>query len=128
MYPGGWFLSGGITHAPFGGIGIGYFAGINPVIGAAVLVLCLPLVWNTFQYVRRSGKTHYRYPVGVWNGDEFCIILLPDTGLYTQSHELHCLRMFLEFDCKYNRPWRYVNNTDTLLRDLLPCNFRHVLR
>jgi zinc transport system permease protein len=30
------FLSGGITHASFGGIGIGYFVGINPVIGAAV--------------------------------------------------------------------------------------------
>lgn len=30
------FLSGGITHALFGGIGIGYFAGINPVAGAAV--------------------------------------------------------------------------------------------
>ncbi len=30
------FLSGGISHASFGGIGIGYFAGINPVIGAAV--------------------------------------------------------------------------------------------
>lgn len=30
------FLSGGITHASFGGIGIGYFAGINPVAGAAV--------------------------------------------------------------------------------------------
>jgi zinc transport system permease protein len=30
------FLSGGITHASFGGIGIGYFAGINPIIGAAI--------------------------------------------------------------------------------------------
>jgi len=30
------FLSGGITHASFGGIGIGYFVGINPVIGAAI--------------------------------------------------------------------------------------------
>lgn len=30
------FLSGGIAHASFGGIGIGYFAGINPVAGAAV--------------------------------------------------------------------------------------------
>ncbi|HOF21743.1 MAG TPA: metal ABC transporter permease [Bacteroidales bacterium] len=30
------FLSGGITHASFGGIGIGYYAGINPVAGAAV--------------------------------------------------------------------------------------------
>jgi zinc transport system permease protein len=30
------FLSGGITHASFGGIGMGYFFGINPVVGAAV--------------------------------------------------------------------------------------------
>lgn len=30
------FLTGGITHASFGGIGIGYFAGINPIIGAAI--------------------------------------------------------------------------------------------
>jgi zinc transport system permease protein len=30
------FLSGGITHASFGGIGIGYFLGINPIVGAAV--------------------------------------------------------------------------------------------
>jgi zinc transport system permease protein len=30
------FLSGGITHASFGGIGIGYFLGFNPVAGAAV--------------------------------------------------------------------------------------------
>jgi zinc transport system permease protein len=30
------FLSGGITHASFGGIGIGYFAGFNPLVGAAI--------------------------------------------------------------------------------------------
>lgn len=30
------FLSGGISHASFGGIGLGYFTGINPVLGAAV--------------------------------------------------------------------------------------------
>ena len=30
------FLSGGITHASFGGIGIGYYAGISPVAGAAM--------------------------------------------------------------------------------------------
>jgi len=30
------FLSGGITHASFGGIGIGYFAGFNPIAGAAI--------------------------------------------------------------------------------------------
>ncbi len=30
------FISGGITHTSFGGIGIGYFLGINPLVGAAV--------------------------------------------------------------------------------------------
>ena len=30
------FLSGGITHASFGGIGIGYFLGFNPIIFAAI--------------------------------------------------------------------------------------------
>ena len=29
------FLSGGITHSSFGGIGIAYFTGISPVLGAA---------------------------------------------------------------------------------------------
>jgi zinc transport system permease protein len=30
------FLSGGVTHASFGGIGLGHFAGFSPVAGAAV--------------------------------------------------------------------------------------------
>ena len=30
------FISGGITHASFGGIGLGLFAGISPILSAAV--------------------------------------------------------------------------------------------
>jgi zinc transport system permease protein len=30
------FITGGITHASFGGLGLGFFLGINPLIGAAV--------------------------------------------------------------------------------------------
>lgn len=33
------FLSGGIAHAAYGGIGLGYFLGINPTIGAIVFSL-----------------------------------------------------------------------------------------
>ncbi len=33
------FLSGGIAHAAYGGIGLGYFLGINPVIGAIAFSL-----------------------------------------------------------------------------------------
>lgn len=30
------FISGGITHASFGGIGLGVFFGINPILSAMV--------------------------------------------------------------------------------------------
>lgn len=30
------FISGGITHASFGGIGLGLYAGISPILSAAV--------------------------------------------------------------------------------------------
>jgi zinc transport system permease protein len=33
------FISGGIAHASFGGIGLGYFLGISPIIGALVFSL-----------------------------------------------------------------------------------------
>lgn len=33
------FISGGITHTSFGGVGLGYFIGINPLIGAAIFSL-----------------------------------------------------------------------------------------
>lgn len=33
------FLSGGITHASFGGIGIAYFLGVNPLAGAATFAV-----------------------------------------------------------------------------------------
>jgi len=33
------FISGGIAHAAYGGIGLGYFLGINPVLGAILFSL-----------------------------------------------------------------------------------------
>lgn len=33
------FLSGGITHASFGGIGIAYYFGLNPIIGATIFAI-----------------------------------------------------------------------------------------
>ena len=43
------FISGGITHASFGGIGLGYFLGINPFLGAAVFAIlaALGIEWTT---------------------------------------------------------------------------------
>ncbi len=33
------FISGGITHASFGGIGIGYYYGFSPILGAALFAV-----------------------------------------------------------------------------------------
>jgi zinc transport system permease protein len=33
------FISGGITHASFGGIGMAYFLGMNPIIGAGIFAI-----------------------------------------------------------------------------------------
>ncbi len=40
------FISGGIAHASFGGIGLGYFLGINPIIGALAFSLASGLAIN----------------------------------------------------------------------------------
>jgi len=37
------FISGGIAHASFGGIGLGYFLGINPVLGAMFFTIASAL-------------------------------------------------------------------------------------
>ena len=37
------FISGGISHASFGGVGLGYYLGINPILGAAVFSVLVSL-------------------------------------------------------------------------------------
>ena len=37
------FISGGITHASFGGVGIGYFLGFSPLAGAAIFAVLAAL-------------------------------------------------------------------------------------
>ena len=38
------FISGGITHASFGGVGLGYFLGIPPLAGAAICAVFAALI------------------------------------------------------------------------------------
>jgi len=49
------FISGGIAHAAFGGIGLGYFLGVNPVLGAIAFSLASALGMGMV-----SRRTHYR--------------------------------------------------------------------
>ncbi len=45
------FISGGITHASFGGIGIAYYLGINPILGAAIfsIISALGIEWTSMK-------------------------------------------------------------------------------
>jgi zinc transport system permease protein len=48
------FISGGIAHAAFGGIGLGYFFGFNPVLGAIAFSLVAALAMGTVQRKTRQ--------------------------------------------------------------------------
>lgn len=56
------FLSGGITHASFGGIGLGYYLGINPVVGAAVFGLGSAI---GMEYMSARGKMREDSAIGI---------------------------------------------------------------
>ncbi len=57
------FLSGGITHASFGGIGIGYFLGINPILGAAVFAVLTAL---GIELVTKKADIREDSVIGMW--------------------------------------------------------------
>lgn len=56
------FLSGGITHASFGGIGLGYFLGISPVLGAALFGLGAAL---GMEYMSARGRMREDSAIGI---------------------------------------------------------------
>lgn len=48
------FISGGIAHAAYGGIGLGYFFGFNPVLGAVIFSLISALGMGIVQRKTRQ--------------------------------------------------------------------------
>lgn len=56
------FLSGGITHASFGGIGIAYYLGASPLLGALIFAACSAAGIETFS---RKGKISEDAATGV---------------------------------------------------------------
>jgi zinc transport system permease protein len=56
------FISGGIAHASFGGIGLGYFLGINPVLGAMFFTLVSGL---SIGFISRRTKLPEDTAIGI---------------------------------------------------------------
>ena len=57
------FIGGGITHASFGGIGIAYFLGLNPILGAAVFAVLSAFGIN---YFTQKGNIRQDSSIAIW--------------------------------------------------------------
>lgn len=57
------FIGGGITHASFGGIGLAYFLGLNPLLGAAVFAVLSAFGINYFTI---RGKIRQDSSIAIW--------------------------------------------------------------
>jgi len=57
------FISGGITHTSFGGIGIGYYFGFNPLFGAAVFAVLSAL---GIEYFSRKSEIRHDSMIGIF--------------------------------------------------------------
>jgi len=57
------FIGGGITHASFGGIGIAYYLGLNPILGAAVFAVLSAFGIN---YFTQRGNIRQDSSIAIW--------------------------------------------------------------
>lgn len=68
------FLCGGITHASFGGLGIAFYLGINPILGATVFAIlsALGIEWsNSRSKIRPDSAIGIAWGVGMAIGALF---------------------------------------------------------
>ena len=60
------FLSGGITHSSFGGLGIAFYLGINPILGAMVFAVLSAL---GIEWANDRGRIREDSAIGIiWSG------------------------------------------------------------
>ena len=78
------FIGGGITHASFGGIGMAYFFGLNPLLGAAVFAV---LSSTGIEFMSRHGKVREDSAIAIlWSlGMALGIIFVFMTPGYTPN-------------------------------------------
>ena len=56
------FLSGGITHASFGGLGIAFYLGVNPILGALIFAIASAL---GIEWASSHGKIREDSAIGI---------------------------------------------------------------
>lgn len=100
------FISGGITHASFGGIGISYFLGFNPVLGAAIFSILSAL---GIEFISKRTEVREDSAIGIlWSlGMALGIIFIFLTPGYAPNLMTYLFGSILT-----------VNSTDLLLMGL----------
>lgn len=56
-------MSGGIAHTSYGGVGLGYLLGFEPVLGALLISICAAL---GIGYIKRKGTTSSDVIIGIF--------------------------------------------------------------
>ena len=78
------FVSGGITHASFGGIGLGLYLGINPILSAAVAAVAA--AFSIGKLSRTEGVREDSAIAGIWAlGMALGVLFMTLTPGYTTS-------------------------------------------
>ena len=89
------FISGGITHASFGGIGIGVFAGINPILSAMIFAIlsAFGVQWTSSRKdIRQDSAIAMFWTLGMSVGIICCFLtpgFLPDLPSFLRQHSHH---------------------------------------
>lgn len=79
------FISGGITHASFGGLGLGIYLGINPILSAGVVAVCSALAIGRLSQGRGAVREDSAI-AAIWSvGMALGVIFLMLTPGYTTS-------------------------------------------
>lgn len=82
------FISGGLTHASFGGVGIGVFLGINPILSAMVFTVlsAFGVQWlSSRNDMREDSAIAVFWTLGMSIGVIFCFLspsFMPDLSSY----------------------------------------------
>lgn len=70
-------FSGAISHTAFGGVGLGYFFGVNPVLAAIPFSITSAMAIGGIRADNKYQRRHWhRYIMGCWDGHRCNIINL----------------------------------------------------
>ena len=108
------FITGGITHASFGGLGLGFFLGISPTLSALFFAVlsALGVEWMS----RRNGV---RSVLGIRDGYRYHLHLY-DTGIYTGIKRISFRQYSDHNPCRFNSVFTIYSRINSRIHTILP--------